>query len=121
MPFPRLALVLLAATLLLPALTATAANQRKQAQLRISLTLVDGCDIRLPADPGAAGQDTRVECSDDLPHHFALQPPPRASAGNAPGDGRPAPSREEPRAASLPEASPGAVANGEVTVAVVTF
>ncbi len=61
MSSPRLSRFLLAIALLLPALSAVAANAQKQATLRISVTLVDGCDIRLPTDPEAAGQDSRIE------------------------------------------------------------
>lgn len=40
---------------------------RKPAQLRISVTLVDSCEIELPGTPDS-GATAQVECSEFMPH-----------------------------------------------------
>lgn len=51
-------------------------RQHRQAQLRISLTVVDSCDIRLLTHgaPGR-GEAAQVDCSGFMPHQLVLDTP----------------------------------------------
>jgi hypothetical protein len=88
-----LSLVLTAAAL---AAVPVDAGGLRQAQLRISLSIVDSCDIALvPAEPADEGTRTapataQVQCSDGMPHQLQLARPDQAPV-TAPADDASAP------------------------------
>lgn len=68
-PITFLVLVMLA--LLVPNTQTSAAEFRKLAKFRISMTIVDSCEVDLARQPsGAAAEDARVECSSFMPHQL---------------------------------------------------
>lgn len=76
---------------------ASAGEHRKQAQLRISMTIVDSCDVELVRSrPGAAAEAARVACSTFMPHQSIMAKPPalaadrRPAQANSPGPAQPA-------------------------------
>lgn len=67
---------------------ASAAEFRKLAQFRISMTLVDSCDVDLaPLRSGAAPEDARVECNSFMPYQSVSAPLP--TTPSKPGAARP--------------------------------
>jgi hypothetical protein len=93
------------------------AGERQQATLRISLTIVDGCDIQLPEAPEQADGNTRVECNDSVPHRLQVDAPHSRRAKAAGADGG---SREV--SDDIAQLETAALAgHDDVTVAVVTF
>lgn len=80
MQFRPITFLLLAMLALLgPATQANGTEFRKLAQLRISMTIVDSCDVDLaPLRSGAAPADARVECNSFMPHQLISTPLPEA-------------------------------------------
>jgi hypothetical protein len=64
---------------------ADANGQSRQAELRISLTVVDSCDIALPARQAGPSDAADVDCSAFMPHQLAVTPwtPPDGRAVDA--------------------------------------
>ncbi len=121
MPLRRLVILVLALAIT-PALQADAGNASRQAQLRISLTIIDSCDIVLAADDARPSRDARVECSGFMPHQLAwheTRPHPPASARHP--TIAPALPLEPMGMATLPVAPPPHYARQDVTVATVVF
>lgn len=70
---PRPNMLLLVVLMAGSSIQASAAEFRKQAQLRISITIVDSCDVALVRSrSGASADDARVECSTFMPHQLTL-------------------------------------------------
>jgi hypothetical protein len=69
LPLGALALLAMAS-----ASPADANGQNRQAELRISLTVVDSCDIALPAQPAGQSDAAHVDCSAFMPHQLAVTP-----------------------------------------------
>jgi len=118
--------LLIAALMGLSSATANAGGQHKQAQLRVSMTIVDSCDVELVRlRSGAAARDARVECSSFMPHQLLLAPLPTTLLdSSAVRLERAAPAQRETGGslAALSPADAGAFPSVDrVTVATVTF
>lgn len=104
---------------------ANAGELRKQAQLRISMTIVDSCDVELVRSrSGAAAEDARVECSTFMPHHSALanQGVPASAPRPAEADSRgPSQSGASADLAAFFPTDLALLTSGTVTIATVIF
>lgn len=61
-------MLLIVALLAVCSMPASAAGFRKQAQLRISMTIVDSCEVALAGSGSGTTAEARVQCSTFMPH-----------------------------------------------------